>query len=466
VGEPQVAGVYCRISQDRAGDGLGVQRQEADCRDLVSRRGWQLGDVYVDDDRSAFSGKRRPEYERLLADLKAQRVTAVVAWHPDRLHRSPRELEDFIDLVEANGAVVATVQAGEYDLASAAGRMTARVVGAVARAESEHKSDRIRRQREQAAAEGRFHGGRRPYGYESDGTTVRSEEAAMICEAAKRVLAGESVRRVAFDWNDREIPSSTGGEWCITSLRELLVSPRIAGRRTFRGDDIGPAQWPAIITPDQHIRLVQGLNGQRKPRRGRPPTNLLTSMVRCELCGATLSSSRSANRGRRYLCRKLPGRPGCGRTAIEATNLEPLVTEAVLLRVDTRALAAALTRRADHNGDTDIAGGLSSIEAQLETLDGDFYVEQVIDRARWLKVKRELETRREQLQNQITIQSRTTALDGYLDGDGALRRAWPELPIDTQRAILATLIDHITIGPARRQGRRFDPDRVDITWLL
>ncbi|MGZ6528310.1 MAG: recombinase family protein, partial [Actinomycetota bacterium] len=74
-------------------------RQEADCRDLVARREWAVAGVYVDDDRSAYSGKPRPGYEELIADLKAGRINAVVAWHPDRLHRSPRELEDFIDLL-------------------------------------------------------------------------------------------------------------------------------------------------------------------------------------------------------------------------------------------------------------------------------------------------------------------------------------------------------------------------------
>jgi site-specific DNA recombinase len=44
----------------------------------------------------------------MLADLKRGRVDAVIAWHPDRLHRRPVELESFIDLVEAADAVVKT----------------------------------------------------------------------------------------------------------------------------------------------------------------------------------------------------------------------------------------------------------------------------------------------------------------------------------------------------------------------
>src|SRR5687767_8323614 len=101
------AGIYCRISQDR-GTGearsLGVARQEADCRALIKRRKWSVADVFIDNDASAFGhGRRakRPEYERLLAALRDGQIDAVVMWHPDRLHRSPIELEGFIALVES-----------------------------------------------------------------------------------------------------------------------------------------------------------------------------------------------------------------------------------------------------------------------------------------------------------------------------------------------------------------------------
>ena len=103
---------------------------------------------------SAFSGKKRPAYERMLDAVQSGRIDGIVAWHPDRLHRSPRELEDFIDLLEATGCGVGTVQAGDYNLSTATGRQNARIVGVVARGESEHKSDRIRRKLLQNAQEG------------------------------------------------------------------------------------------------------------------------------------------------------------------------------------------------------------------------------------------------------------------------------------------------------------------------
>ena len=86
---PVRAAIYVRISKDRAGAGLGVARQEEDCRALCERRGWQVARVFVDNDVSAYSGKPRPAWRELLTDLAAGRADAVVCWHVDRLTRSP-----------------------------------------------------------------------------------------------------------------------------------------------------------------------------------------------------------------------------------------------------------------------------------------------------------------------------------------------------------------------------------------
>ncbi|MGZ6269833.1 MAG: recombinase family protein, partial [Candidatus Limnocylindrales bacterium] len=98
---PNAAAVYARISSDPEGDQLGVSRQVAGCRTLAARRGWPVAECYVDDDRSAYSGKPRPEYRRMLDDIRAGAVDAVVVWHLDRLHRQPKELEEFFEVCDA-----------------------------------------------------------------------------------------------------------------------------------------------------------------------------------------------------------------------------------------------------------------------------------------------------------------------------------------------------------------------------
>src|SRR5262249_40573688 len=115
------AAVYLRQSQDRNGDGLAISRQRDECVARCTAKGWTPTE-YADNDTSASNGKPRPAYQRLLADIEAGRIDAVVVWDLDRLHRRPIELEHFIDLADAKRLALATVT-GECDLSTHNGRL-------------------------------------------------------------------------------------------------------------------------------------------------------------------------------------------------------------------------------------------------------------------------------------------------------------------------------------------------------
>ena len=116
-----------------------------------------MADAYVDDDISAWSGKQRPEFERMLDDLRSRRIRAVLAWHLDRLTRHPRELEAFIELCDQLRVELGCVT-GEVDLGTHIGRLPPVCSGGLARYESDHKSERIRRKHEEIAPDGRVSG--------------------------------------------------------------------------------------------------------------------------------------------------------------------------------------------------------------------------------------------------------------------------------------------------------------------
>ena len=97
------AAIYARISSDRDGDHLGVNRQVEDCERLIARKGWEVAERYVDDDVSAYSGKVRPAYRRMLDDVGGGFLDAVVVWDADRLHRQPKELEEFFEVCKEAG---------------------------------------------------------------------------------------------------------------------------------------------------------------------------------------------------------------------------------------------------------------------------------------------------------------------------------------------------------------------------
>jgi site-specific DNA recombinase len=454
------AAVYSRISKDRAGAGLGVARQEADCRKLAEGRGWTVTDTFTDNDLSAYSGKRRPEYERLLTAIEAKAVDAIVAWHPDRLHRSTVELERFIDVVERTGIKIATVQAGELDLSTPSGRMVARMLGAAARHEVEHKAERQRRKAEELARSGKMGGGgTRPYGFEADRRTIKRDEAKIVKEIAKRVLAGDTLRGVVVDLNKRGVPTVTGTPWSMPVVRRLLIAPRTAGLREYRGVVVANAEWPAIVSRADHERLVKILTDPSRRTSRTARTYLLAGIAECGLCDARLVSRPRSDKARCYVCASGPQFGGCGKIRVLADPLEEMVVEMVLTATDTPGLTSRLSRTVD---DPEDLGEIVTLERRLEELATE-WADGGIDRRSWLAARNRIEDKLEAAHRAVASQTSTSALAG-LTGAGALRKAWPDLGFDRQRAVVAAIMDRVVVHPAIRGLNRFDERRVSPVW--
>ena len=79
--------VYLRQSKDSEGNELAIDRQRDGCLKLCKAKGWNSIREYPDNDRSASSGRPRPAYQLMLKDIADGKVTRVVVWDLDRLHR-------------------------------------------------------------------------------------------------------------------------------------------------------------------------------------------------------------------------------------------------------------------------------------------------------------------------------------------------------------------------------------------
>jgi site-specific DNA recombinase len=459
------AGVYARISSDRDGDQLGVNRQIEDCRREAERRGFVVDGLYVDDDTSAWSGKQRPEFERMVDDLRTRRIGAVLVWHLDRLTRHPRELEAFMDLCEELHVELGCVT-GDVDLSSHIGRLTARMLGGLARYESDHKSERIRRKHEEIAAHGRVSGGgSRPYGYESDKLTVREAEAAIIRECAQRLLAGEPVLSIARDLNERGVTSASGGAWSPQSLRRMLASPRISGQRIHHGEIVAKAVWPAIISPKDGAKIRALLANPERRTNKAARRYLLGGLLVCSHCGERLVARPRSGGQRRYACAKGPGFSGCGKTYITADDVELFVTEAVLHRLDSAALQRTLERK--QRKQPDAQRWLSEMEqaqAQLVEL-AAAYGNRELSMNELRAARKPIEQRLTNARKQLTKVSRSSVIDRYIGNGAGLRAEWDSLDLSQQHAIVAAVIDSVLVGPARRGYNRFDESRLTPRFL-
>ncbi len=472
------AAIYTRISSDPRDTQLGVQRQEDDARQLVALRGWEIGDVYQDNDESAFNGHSRPEFRRLLEDVRAGRVQAVVAWHPDRLTRDVGEGEALMKLIRATRCKLETVRAGATDVSTASGRMNARMLGVTSSYESELKSERLMSKHKQLAEAGEDAGGGQPFGFESDRKTIREDQAQLIREAAARVLAGEGLRTVCADWNRRGIQTVTGPprKWTQPVMKRMLVSARISGRRERRTVDgvrleIGPivakAVWPAIITPEQSDQLRSLLGDAGRRTNLKPSKQLLTGgLAVCGVCGAALVSRPKGHpkdeHGNRpaptpsLVCAQGPGYKGCGGIRIQAEPLDALVSDAVLLRVDAGALVEAM-RSTD---DREAVAELHEVEKQLAFLSVE-WASKRLDLVEWEAARGPLRARQAELKRLIDRSRAKVRLAGLPD---PLREAWPTLELHRRRAVIAALVEKVVIARGTRGLNHFDDSRVTIRW--
>jgi site-specific DNA recombinase len=444
-----------------------MQRQQADCRRLAESKGFSLVEVFTDNDLSTCSGKPRPGYRRLLNALRGGELDAVVAWHADRLHRSPVELEEFIAVCDERRIMVETVQAGTVDLSTPSGRMVARMLGSGARYESEHKAERIKRKARELAEAGKVGGGgTRPFGYESDRRTLRESEAAVIRDLAARFLAGESLGSLTRWLNDRGVPSVSGRGWSIQTVRRLLLSGRISGQREHHGQIVAPAEWRAIITPEQtaRIRAVLADPARRTTRTAR--RYLLAGMLRCHRCGTTMVARPREDRSRRYVCPGPPHPRGSGGTFVLADPVEQWLIEAVLYRLDSPHLADAVAGRASGD-DTGEAAQQQIERARTRLTDlAEMFGTGEITRAEYVTARKAAEDQIKTAEKTLGALTRTSVLDGHLGQGAALRKQWDSLNLDRKRAIVRTVLDYATVGPAVRGRNTFDPSRITPEWRL
>jgi DNA invertase Pin-like site-specific DNA recombinase len=457
--------IYARISSDREGDGLGVARQVEDCERLAERKGWQVVEQYVDDDVSAWSGRKRPQYARVLDDLESGMIDGLLVYDLDRLHRQPSELESFIEMCQRLRLTNVASVSGDIDLTTSDGQFQARILGAVAKKESDDKSRRIRRKHEELAANGKISGGgSRPYGYEADKLTVRPAEAAIVKECAQRLLAGEPVLSIVRSLNEREVSAAQGGRWAPQSLRRMLGSPRISGQRIHNGQIAATAEWPAIITAEDGAKIRALLANPDRRTNKAARRYLLGGLLACSHCGERLVARPRSGGQRRYACAKGEAFSGCGKTYINAEDVEGFVTEAVLHRLDSGELQRAIERRQRSAPDAQRWWQeAEAAQAQLDELAAAFG-QRRFSMQEWMAARAPIEQRRTAARRELAKASRSNVLDRYVGNGAGLRAEWDTLDLSQQHAIVAAVLDHVVVGPGRRGYNRFDESRLTPRW--
>jgi site-specific DNA recombinase len=441
---------YCRISADKTGAGLGVERQAADCRDLALRLGLGEPEVLTDNDMSAYSGKRRPGYEQLKEGLRTGRWDTLIIWHVDRLCRNVRDLEDIVDLVNGQAAVH-TVKGGEIDLETPEGRLQARMLGTLARYESEHRSDRVRRALDQVAENGKSQGGPRPYGWIRDEPKVAKfshndpAEAGIVAELTRRVIGGESIRSLAAELNKRGVPSVSGVPWSASSVKNTVIRPRNAGLREHRGSIIGDGDWPAIVDREEWEAAYALLTDPaRRTSPGNAPARLLSGLMTCGVCGLPVRAGGAKGGVPVYRCSS--GSHVKRRVAL----VDGLVEAYILALLEREGVSAPTSAEVPK----DVRGQADAVRLKLEQLE-DKYADGDITRAGYLRNRDRLTAKLAELEREEAL----LRVPGPVEG--IIPERWATLPLERRRAVVSYLVD-VKLLPTAGSGHH-NPELVRIT---
>lgn len=447
--------IYCRISLDATGEELGVTRQLEDCKQLATTLGWEVLEVYIDNDISASSGKNRPQYRAMLDAIKDGQVQAIIAWHPDRLYRKLRDLEELIEVAEAKAITIRTVRAGEFDLGTPTGKMLARILASVSAGEGDIKADRWRRSIRQRRERGDLPKmGPRLYGYMRDGTII-PEEAAHVRALVDDLLDGVGLLRACHNLNDRGARTTLGNQWSRVSTLKYLRNGRLAGRSTLRGETVAKGRWDALIDESTFEQLQQVLSARQGTQPQRPRVSLLIGLATCSHCGQNLiTNSRAPRAGsekrvRTYRCSKQPGNgKGCGRIVVAADPVEELVEAYTRERINDPRVSARVEELSAQT-----AANLTEIVSLEERL---------------VELERQLDEPGVPVAAIVRAMDRTkeriASLADAVVPPAPKRKggAWPD---DLQRraALIRTVVAGVVIHPAPKPtGGRFAAERVEI----
>jgi site-specific DNA recombinase len=341
-----------------------IPDQIEQCREYAASLGWEVVEPPESDEAaSAYNGSRGPglvSAKRRAATLAQEGGdVALLVFATDRLARgdgrtSAHLVEHVLDGMKAGYRVESVSENLGGDLAL----VFAALYGDRDHVDSKVKAAHVRRGLTKTVRDGRYLGSRKPYGFNFVGKREErrlvhnASEAATILRMADWYEAGAGFDEIAGRLNEHGIPSSTGGLWERSQVRNLLKSPLLAGfvhlrakPREGREAQIFPGQHEPIIEPERWERL-QAIRVSRHGKGRRPDGGHVFTggILRCPECHSALRARTTPNGHAYYCCtgRGRKARPiGCTQSNIDARLIESLILGGLLRRIfdpdETRA---------------------------------------------------------------------------------------------------------------------------------
>jgi DNA invertase Pin-like site-specific DNA recombinase len=478
------AGCYCRISSDPQDKRQGTQRQREDTAIMCEVNRWTPVDYYVDDDKSASNGKDRPAWDRLLADMKAGLIDAVVVWNQDRGWRKVADLEDLRPLFASLGVKLATTNIGIIDFNNADDVFRAQVSTALSEMEIAKMKIRMKRAARQKAEQGKPKW-RNAFGYMPETRHKEYDDgkrepdpmtAPLVEQAYAAVVAGTSISDIARLFNAAGAHGLNGQPWTASTVSLFLRSPRNAGIRVHTHVENGKTvtdvigngtsgTWTPLVDLPTWRAAQSVLNAPgRAPGRKTVRRHLLTGVLRCGKCGHHLSGMQTMTKTIAYRCKtSVTGTTGCGGVGIAAHHIEPLLYRVVGNRLAKSDAVDLIQAAISDPAEAD------RIRVELGTLYAEL-AQVGVERGQRLLNGQQAKIATDIIEADIaTLEHRQRDGEMVAVFEG-IRLGTPEAVDDVKslsperfRAVVDVLMAPV-IKPVGKGGHVFDPDRLTENW--
>ena len=329
------AAIYIRVSTDaQFEEGYSVDAQKEQLTAYCISKGIKQYDYYIDGGWSG-SNIERPELEKLIKDVKENKISHVLVYKLDRLSRSQKDTLYLIEDVFMPNNVDFVSLTESLDTSTPIGRTMIGILAAFAQLERETIRMRTRMGMLERVKEGYWMGGGRiPFGYDYDkesGILVPNKDAEKVRRVYDLYIQGYSPQNIAN----------------MLGLKYDKLTTQILKRKS----NYGIIEYNGIEYQGKHEPIIskeiydQAMSAMinRSITRTYTSDHLLTGLVYCGKCGAKMRYQKWGKKGVKLVCYSqqtskpyLRKDPDCCQDKLWADEIEDLVIKRLMLIKEER----------------------------------------------------------------------------------------------------------------------------------